>query len=430
MKYFLSLLLYRLLTFLLLPLLLLALLIRSRKSPQYRQRLFERLGFLPKSMQKNGIVVHAASVGEVIALKNFIDQLIHTYDDVPITVTTFTPTGSDQVKKLFQNKVQHCYLPIDSIFCSWLFLKKLQPKAMIFMETELWPSIIAQCAKKRIKLLLINGRLSTKSVRGYKKVHWLFTPTIKHFDQILTQSQIDCEHFIKLGANPQQCHSSGNLKFDISVNKSLKAKQVELKSFVQGERQLWVVASTHQGDEDIVLSSFTQLLKKSPELLLVIVPRHPERFNEVAQLCEKQGFTISRRSEQETVTPQTQIWLLDTLGELLPTCALATVVTIGGTFSELGGHNPLEAALFKKPIVVGADMSSFFEVMQQLTDARGIVQLSNHLKIEEQLSINIEKILIDKQLQLTLGENAYKVVQENQGASDKSILALQTLIKS
>jgi len=298
------------------------------------------------------------------------------------------------------------------------------------METELWPNVIAQCASKQVKLLLINGRLSTKSVHSYRKVKWLFTPTINHFDQILTQSQIDCEHFLALGANPNHCRSSGNLKFDISVNKSLKAKQSELRGFIQGERQLWVVASTHQGDEDIILSVFTQLLKKNPELLLVIVPRHPERFDEVAQLCTKQGFTISRRSEKETVSQQTQIWLLDTLGELLPTCALATVVSIGGSFSALGGHNPLEPALFKKPIVVGADMSSFFEVMQQLSNAGGIVQLANHLEIEEQLYKNIERVLIDEQLQITLGHNAYQVVQENQGASDTSMLTLQTLMKS
>ncbi len=428
MKYFLSLLLYRIFTFLLLPILLLALIIRSKNSPEYRQRISERFGFLPKSMQKNGIIVHAASVGEVIALKHFIDKLINTYDDLPITITTFTPTGSAQVKKLFQNKVQHCYLPIDSIFCSWLFLQKLQPKAMVFMETELWPSIIAQCAKKRIKLLLINGRLSTKSVKGYKKVHWLFTPTIKHFDQILTQSQFDCDHFLKLGANPQQCRSSGNLKFDISVNTSLEAKQTELKGFIEGERQLWVVASTHQGDEELILSTFRQLLKKSPRLLLVIVPRHPERFNEVAQLCSKQGFLMSRRSEKTSVSHQTQIWLLDTLGELLPTCALATVVSIGGSFSQLGGHNPLEAALFKKPLVVGADMSSFFEVMQQLNNAGGVVQLANHQNIEKNLYTHIEKVLMDEQLQVTLGNNAYQVVLDNQGASDTSISTLQTLV--
>ncbi|NQZ82940.1 MAG: lipid IV(A) 3-deoxy-D-manno-octulosonic acid transferase [Colwellia sp.] len=430
MKYFLSLLLYRILTFLLLPFLLLALLIRSKNSPQYRQRLFERLGFLPRSLRKNGIVVHAASVGEVIALKNFIDKLIITYTDLPITITTFTPTGSAQVKKLFQDKVQHCYLPIDSIFCSWLFLHKLQPKTMVFMETELWPNLIAQCAQKKIKLLLVNGRLSISSVRSYKKFNWLFTATIRHFDQILTQSNIDREHFLKLGAKTQQCHSSGNLKFDISVNESVLTKQAELESFVQGKRQIWVVASTHQGDEKIILSSFKQLLDENPELLLVIVPRHPERFDDVAQLCLTQGFTMSRRSDKTTVNPRTKIWLLDTLGELLPTCALATVVTMGGSFSNITGHNPLEPALFKKPIVVGADMSSFLEVMQQLVNAKGIVQLPNNQNIEEQLYINIKKILQDEQLQLTLGNNAYQVVQENQGASDHSILTLQKLMNA
>jgi len=427
-KYFLSLLLYRILTFLLLPILLLALLIRSRNNRQYRQRIFERLGFLPASLKKNGIIVHAASVGEVIALKSFIDKLVITYADLPITVTTFTPTGSAQVKKLFQGKVQHCYLPIDSIFCSWLFLWKLQPKAMVFMETELWPNIIAQCAKKQIRLLLVNGRLSTGSMKSYQKLKWLITPTINCFDQVLTQSHSNQENFLQLGAHPQKCVVSGNLKFDISINNAVKSKQAELSKCIQGDRQVWVVASTHHGDEGIVLSSFKYLIEKYPKLLLVIVPRHPERFNNVAQLCLQQGFTLSRRSEKAAVTQQTQIWLLDTLGELLPTCALANIVTMGGSFSDIGGHNPLEPALFKKPIIVGADMSNFIEVMQQLTNAEGIIELPDNKDIANTLCSSVDKLLVDEQLQLALGNNANDVVKQNQGASDRSIVALQKLI--
>jgi len=427
-KYFLSLLLYRILTFILLPILLLALLIRSRNNHQYRRRLCERLGFLPTSLKKNGIIVHAASVGEIIALKSFIDKLIISYADLPITVTTFTPTGSAQVKKLFQDKVQHCYLPIDSIFCSWLFLHKLQPKAMVFMETELWPNIIAQCAKKQIRLLLVNGRLSAGSMKSYQKFKWLITPTINCFDKILSQSKNNQENFLQLGAQPQKCVVSGNLKFDISIDSAVKSKQTELTAYIQGDRQVWVVASTHHGDERIILSSFKCLIEKHPKLLLIIVPRHPERFDDVAQQCLKQGFTLSRRSEKSAVTQQTQIWLLDTLGELMPTCALASIVTMGGSFSDIGGHNPLEPALFKKPIVVGADMSNFIEVMQQLTSADGIVQLPDNQNIESTLYKSIDKILADEQLQLTLGNNANDVVKQNQGASEQSILALQKLM--
>jgi 3-deoxy-D-manno-octulosonic-acid transferase len=230
-----------------------------------------------------------------------------------------------------------------------------------------------------------------------------------------------------------RCEVSGNVKFDISISQSVTDKQVELTRFVDEKRPVWVVASTHQGDEVIAINAFSVLLKIWPELLLIIVPRHPERFNEVATLCTDKGFTLARRSQKELVSKDKQIWLLDSLGELLPTCALASVVTMGGSFSDIGGHNPLEPALFKKPIVVGANMSNFVEVMQQLTVEEAIVQLTQSLdgnidSVADDLAQAVKDILSSKDTQQTLGGNAYHVVMQNQGASKRSLKQLLKLI--
>ncbi len=428
MKFFLALWLYRLVLLCLTPILLVFFLIRSNGNPNYRLRLLERLGILPRSLKTNGLIVHAASVGEVIAIKSFIDQLLNACPNMAITVTTFTPTGSAQVKKIFAERVQHCYLPLDNLFSTWLFLKTLKPQAMVFMETELWPNLVAQCAHNNIRLLLINARLSQRSCRGYQKAAWLFKPCLQRFDHILTQSFAYQQNFINLGAQQQKCTVSGNLKYDINLTKSTLNKVNELSQYLIEPRQIWLVASTHLGDDEIILNAFKIIKKRQPELLLLLVPRHPERFNDVATLCQVHGFTLYRRSEQRLVPAHTDIWLLDTLGELMAAYGLADVVTMAGTFSTIGGHNPLEAALFKKPIVLGADMANFNEILTQLKQASAVIQLPLGENIAPQLASTLIELFANQQQRQQLGENAYQVVRSNQGASEISVKTVQQLL--
>lgn len=425
-----ALLVYRIVLLLLLPIILLALLFRSISNPQYRKRFSERFGFIPAPYKKNGIIVHAASVGEVIALTPLIEQLLQTYPELPITLTTFTPTGSAQVKKQFSSRVQHCFLPLDIFPCTQIFLTRLQPKLMIFMETELWPNLINQCANKQIKLLLINGRLSANSMKSYNKISPLITPTLNNFDKILCQSQDNLLNFIKLGASNDRCFVSGNLKFDISINTSILDKQAQLKMLLPEHRQLWLVASTHQGDEEIALTAFKQIKNHFPTLLLVLVPRHPERFNSVEKLCLSHDLTLVKRSENIPVESQ-DIWLLDTLGELMPAYSLADIVTMGGSFSHIGGHNPLEPALFKKTIVVGSDMSNFTDVLKQLKQLQGIVQLpvnQTSAGQSSQLAKMIISLLQDASKAELLGKQAHQVVINNQGASERTLSQVQELM--
>ena len=302
MRYFFALLLYRLFFLLLTPILLLVLLIRSINHKAYRARLIERLGVLPKQLKSGGIVVHAASVGEVIALKPLITKLIAQYPALAITVTTFTPTGSAQVVKLFSDQVQHCYLPLDNIISSQLFIQRLKPKVIIFMETELWPNLIAQCKNSAIKLLLVNGRLSDKSMRSYKKLSWLISPAIKRFDKILTQSQVNQDNYLAMGASIGQCELSGNLKFDIAINDDVAAKQQELARLIVSKRDVWLIASTHPGDETLALKAFEQVRQHNNDALLIIVPRHPERFDQVAKLAQDAGNMVLKRSQKQPVT--------------------------------------------------------------------------------------------------------------------------------
>ncbi|MCW8832238.1 MAG: lipid IV(A) 3-deoxy-D-manno-octulosonic acid transferase [Colwellia sp.] len=427
-----SLLIYRLLIILLSPLLLLALLLRSLSNKQYRQRISERLGFFPKPCQQGGIVVHAASVGEIIALKPFVEQLLAHYPNQAVTVTTFTPTGSEQAKKIFGERVQHGFLPLDIFPCTQLFLSRLKPKLVIFMETELWPSLIAQCANRQIKLLLINGRLSKKSMKSYQKINALITPTLNRFDKILCQSQDNYENFLQLGATPNRCEISGNLKFDLTINQATLDKAQQLQQFLPENRPVWLVASTHEGDEEIALKAFKQVKNQFPTLLLILVPRHPERFKQVASLCLNHHFSLAKRSEETQVIEQ-DIWLLDTLGELMATFSLADLVTMGGSFSHIGGHNPLEPALFKKAIIVGPNMSNFVEMMQQLQQHHAITQLpsvtnSDKDKHSQALASAAIALLENQQQAQLLGEQAHQVVMANQGASAQTLAEVKALI--
>ncbi|WP_448547055.1 lipid IV(A) 3-deoxy-D-manno-octulosonic acid transferase [Thalassotalea fusca] len=429
MRYFFSLTLYRIIVIALLPVLLLALLLRSRKNPAYRQRIRERLGIVPSKIKPNSIVIHAASVGEVIALKPLIDKLLSEHPQVDITFTSFTPTGSQQITSFYGDKVQHCYLPIDCWPCTWMFLQRLKPKALIIMETEIWPNLIAQAHSKHIPLLLINGRLTEKSVKQYKKFSWLVTPTLNCFNRLLVQSIDNLHHFQALDVSKKHCSVSGNIKFDLSLSEQVKDKHQLLAKFIQDERPTWLVASTHPGDEALILESFSQLKQQHPALLLILVPRHPERFAEVSALCEAQQWQVVNRSDKLPVTNDIDIWVIDTLGELLPACALADVVTMGGSFNHIGGHNPLEPALFKKAIIVGPNMSNFAEITQRMLVHNGIIQLNEQTPIAKQLFQQVNDILLDESERSILGQQAHDVVLSNQGATDKTCRAIVSLIK-
>lgn len=428
LKYFIALFSYRLLLILLLPILLLVILLRSRTQTAYRHRLLERFGFLNKQLKQSDIVIHAASVGEVLALRPLVEKLLKQHTNKTITFTTFTPTGSAQVKKIFSNRVQHCYLPLDFYFANWLFLHQLKPNLIIFMETELWPCFVAQAKKRHCKLMLVNGRLSDSSVKAYHRLNWLFIPCLNRFNKIFTQSEINQNNFINIGAPADRCQVSGNIKYDIAIDQSATEKSQELNSYIRAPKKLWIMASTHQGDEAIALDAFKLLKPKYDDLLLVIVPRHPERFDEVTQLAKNYNVETVTRSSKEGIENKHKVWILDTLGELFALYALADFVCIGGSFTKIEGHNPLEPAYFKKPIIVGPRMNNFAQVTQQLNTNNALIQLSESSSFASELAKQLTLLIENKEYCKQLGNSAYNVVQQNQGAIDITLDEINILL--
>lgn len=422
----LSLIAYRLLWFILLPLLLIVLVIRSRNHPEYRQRLGERLGLNAQKLKQTDIVLHAASVGEVLALKPLVHKLLTDNPDLSITFTCFTPTGSAQIQKLFGDSVQHCYLPLDNWLSTRAFLNAVNPRLFVFMETEIWPSLLHQCSKRNINTMIVNGRLSKKSLPKYKKLNKLITPCLNLMSDIYCQSKENQENFQSLAVASEKCSNVGNLKFDIKINEQIVQKQQELGPLIDQNRALVLLASSHEGDESRFIEHYTRLKKDFPNLLYGIVPRHPERFEAVAELCQNKGLQVVKRSAGVVIQPSDDVWLVDTLGELLAVSSFADFVVMGGSFSNIGGHNPLEPALFQKPVIVGPDMNNFTEIMEQLEQAQAVLKTAGEVSA---LGDAMHNLLSDKQQVTTLGENAYSVVQNNQGATEKTRQRMLELLR-
>ncbi|HIO93685.1 MAG TPA: 3-deoxy-D-manno-octulosonic acid transferase [Leucothrix mucor] len=360
---------YSFLLYLLLPFVLLRLLLKSRKNKHYRLRIRERLGWLPfKTTEKRIIWVHAVSVGETIAAKPLIELLLKTYPHYSVLVTTTTPTGSETVTTLFADKVLHYYFPYDLPHIVGRFIKKLKPSLLIIIETEIWPNLYASCARYNIPLLMVNARLSTRSTQQYLRIKALVKETLTNATFIAVRSKEDKQHFLSLGAPSENIELVGNIKFDIAVDDNKFAQGHLLKEQWGYSRKVWVAASTHQGEDKIILAIFKKLKQQLPDLLLIIVPRHPERFDDVYKLLTDSNYSIQRRSDNVDFHNKTDIILGDSMGELLLWYATADVTFIGGSLVKTGGHNPLEATALGIPVVSGSNIFNFNDIYPILCD--------------------------------------------------------------
>ncbi|OCG07107.1 3-deoxy-D-manno-octulosonic acid transferase [Gilliamella sp. wkB178] len=405
--------LYTILVYLIQPLVWLKLLWRSRKAPAYRQRIFERYGFCKNKVKPDGILVHAVSVGETIAAIPLIKALQQQYPNLPITVTTMTPTGSQRVKDLLKNSVSHVYLPYDLPCAIRRFLKILRPKLVIIMETELWPNFISQCNKRQIPLIIANARLSERSAKGYRKLGKAISNLLPKISMVAAQNQQDGERFLSLGLPSNHLSVTGSIKFDIELTAQQQQKIIDLKQQWQLNRPTLIAASTHSGEDEIILTAFKRLLKQHPNLLLILVPRHPERFRTVEKLIIENGFNYLCRSSNAIPTAQTQVILGDTMGELLELYGLADIAFVGGSLVEHGGHNPLEPALHHIPIISGEHFFNFKIICEQLIAANAMIVCTNSAN---DLYSAINHLLNDKIICKQIGEHAYQVLKQNQGA--------------
>ncbi len=413
---------YTVLFYLATPLILLRLLWRARLAPAYRQRIAERFGFFKAPLQcdgnwqRDGIWVHAVSVGETIAAAPLIHTLQARYPQVPITVTTMTPTGSERVIALFGNSVTHVYAPYDMPDAIARFLRRVQPRLAIIIETELWPNTVHACARRGIPLLLANARLSARSARGYGKLRALTTPMLRELTCVVAQNAEDGERFIELGLPRAQLVVSGSIKFDIELDTALRAHAQQMKSEWQcGDRLIWIGASTHAGEDELLLQAHKQLRAHGVDALLILVPRHPERFNAVAELIERAGFSCVRRSQSIAPSRATDVLLADSMGELLLLYGAADIAVVGGSFIARGGHNMLEPAAWGLPIIAGASVFNFREIAAELTRAGAMTNVQN----SEELAAGLIELAGDAVLRNQRGAAARAVIDANRGALAK-----------
>ena len=419
---------YTLLLYLLTPLILTRLLWRSRRAPAYARRWRERFGFVPTIPEKQYVIwVHAVSVGETLAAVPLIKSLQAKYPQTQLVVTTTTPTGSEQVSKVFGTSVYHVYAPYDLPDVLARFFLRIKPSMLIIMETELWPNLISKCRNASVPVVVANARLSEKSAAGYQKVAWLTREMLADINLIAAQTEADGERFVSLGLARDNLSISGNIKFDLDLSEQVRDQAAVFKAQWQNgaDRPVWLAASTHQGEDELVLDAFAKVIEEQPNTLLVLVPRHPERFDDVASLSVTRGFSVARRSEMNSpdsdpIYRNTQVLIGDTMGELLAFCGASDLAFIGGSLVPVGGHNLIEPAAWGIPIVTGPHLFNFAEVANKLVEAGGM----RICESSGQLADLVLELLNKSDQYQAMAEAAHSVAESNRGALERLVKSL------
>ena len=393
----------------------LRLLFRSQYQPAYRQNIRERFGYGPVKFEKC-LWVHTVSMGEAIAASPLIRALITHYPTLPIVVTTMTPTGRARVKTMLGDTVTTLYLPYDLPCFIKKFIDAIHPIAGIIMETELWPNLLNTCQNTAIPVCLINARLSEKSMRGYQRIQPLTRNMLQQIDQIAAGSKADAKRLIALGANKERIIVTGNIKFDLQINDATITQGERLRQPLGNETFVWIAASTHSGEDEIILAAHKKLLALHSKSCLILVPRHPDRFESVFALCEKE-FTTTRRSKNIPITANTQVLLGDTMGELLSMYMAADVAFVGGSLIPHGGHNFIEPAALSKPILTGPHIFNFADVGQRLAAQHALL----FVKDAETLFATLQQLQTHPDEQKQMGARALAVANENRGALEKQL---------
>ena len=412
---------YSLVLYLSVPLVLLKLLLRGLKNAAYLERIPERFGCVPEP--KSGlplIWVHAVSVGEVQASGALVKRLLRTYPGYQVLVTTITPTGAAQVRSVFAGAVEHRYLPYDLPHAVCMFLRRINPKLLIILETEIWPNLLHYCKRRDIPALLVNARLSSASCRAYLRFRRFSADTLQLLSHIAARGTEDADRFLALGADPDNVSVAGNLKFDVDPPHEIIEQALSIRRSLSEQRPVWIAASTHEGEEEQVLDAFLRVRETLSDCLLIIAPRHPERFGKVYNLCRRRGMAVARRTDAASNVPRdTDIYLLDTLGELSLFYACADLAFVGGSLVPAGGHNVLEAARLGVPLISGVHTVNFAEIIGLFKAADAIITVTD----ARQLTADVIRLLQDGELRRAYGERGRQVAEANQGATD-SVMAL------
>ena len=407
-------LIYTAIFYLALPLYFIRLIIRAVQNPDYLKRWGERLGYgsnLPTE-GKTVLWIHAVSVGEVNASIPLVRSLLDTYSNSEILVTTSTPTGSKILLDKMGARVKHQYVPLDLPACLNVFLDRWNPKAVIVLETEIWPNILAVCKERGIFTALVNARLSEKSKDKYNMVRPLAAETLGNLDLLIAQYDSDANRFKEINTN-LKIEVCGNLKFDQQVPEEMHSISSSIRdSWSEGEqRPTLIAASTHETEEEFVLDAFLEILEEAKDALLIIVPRHPERFETVFEYIQNRDLSVARRSNKEDVTPETKVLLGDTMGELNFLYSVSDVAFVGGSLVDHGGQNLLEPASLGLPLSSGKSLRNFQEIADELQEDKALFLIEQ----QKELSDFFIEMISKPRKSARIGKASAKVFEKNRG---------------
>jgi len=398
-------------------------LIRGITNRAYVRRLGERLGIGYPRLE-SCVWIHAVSVGEVVAAVPLIRALGKRFPDRPLLVTTVTPTGAARVASLFGDEVHHTYIPFETPSMVNRFFAATKPDIALILETEIWPNLYRGCGVRGIPLVLVSARISPKSVRSYRRLLPLFRETLSHGIIIAAQSDADAERFLSLGAARERTRVTGNIKFDVELPPDLPVRGQELRKELFGDRPVWIAASTHEGEEELVLEAQQILLKEYPELLLVLVPRHPQRFQGVREMIEKQRMNVVARTDGKSCSAATQVFLGDTMGELTLFYAASDVAFVGGSLVPIGGHNLLEPAALGLPLLSGPHVFN----AQEIADMFVVSGACTLVQDPAELAVEVGRLLSDAQAASRLGDAGREILERNRGALARLMAMIEPLV--
>ena len=381
-------------------------------NPEYRGRLPQRLGFVEPQAQPGCLWVHAVSVGEVQAAAALIAALRKEVAGTEIVITTVTPTGAQRARALFGDRVRHCYLPYDLPGAVRRFLDRIRPSVAIILETEIWPTLYDALGRRGIPLVMGSARVSAKSVDRYRRMASLFRETLSHGILIGAQSEADAERFRAIGAAPERVRVTGNVKFDLEMPQASVDAGREFRRQCGTARPVWIAGSTHEGEEDAALAAHEAVIARHPGALLVLVPRHPQRFEAVRALLRKRGVRFAQRSQGGIPAAGQPVFLLDTLGELQAFYAAADVAFVGGSLVPIGGHNLLEPAVLGLPILSGPHTHNAQDIAELLQQC-GALRI---VRSREELAQRVTECFDDPERARAAGAQGRQSVAQSRGA--------------
>ena len=397
---------------------------RGLRDPAYRDRLAERLGYTRLQPGSGAIWIHAVSVGEVQAAAALVRALRAQHPQRSLLVTTATPTGAQRVRSLFGGTVQHAYLPYDLPGAVRRFLDTVQPAIAIVMEREIWPNLFRECRRREIPVVLASARISERSAARHRRLGALFRDALRNVT-VAAQTPLDADRYRAIGADPAHLHVTGNVKFDLDVAPEVREAGESLRAAQFPGRPVWIAGSTHAGEEDIVLEAHRAIRVSRPDALLILVPRHPNRFEEVRAWLRSDRAVFAARSAGERANDSTEVLLADTLGELLMLYAAADVAFVGGSLVPIGGHNLLEPAALSKPIVTGPHNFNGQDIALMFMESGAAIEVRDAAG----LAAAVLDLEAHPARRAELGARGRALLDSNRGALRRLLQVIQPLLR-